>query len=127
MTDDQETNRKYWADELRQVRFECLTPNWDGYDSPPVEYITLIHAETFLYNLPDDVAKPDLGAEPGGLLTLEWYQSLGRLLSISIGKNNCIYYAAIYDGEKWCGHKILKGNKIPQIVLDLIRKVSIGE
>ena len=71
--------------ELDAVFDECADPNWDGRGAAPVACATYGRAREFIEALPPEVPVPDIGAEPDGCITVEWYSQTKCLLSISIG------------------------------------------
>ena len=71
-------------DELFDVWNQCSSPDWDGYGALPVTYDAFMTALSFLKALPLGTKAPAVGAEPDGHITLEWYRSPRRLLSVSV-------------------------------------------
>ena len=41
---------------------------------------------------------PTIGVEPDGHITFEWYRDPGRVLSVSIGPDGDLHYAALLGG-----------------------------
>lgn len=111
------------AHELQSVASECSSANWDGYNAYPVTADTYDIALQFLKALPLYSAPTSVGAEPDGHLTLEWYKSSRWLLSLSIGPDGMLYYAALFGTSKQYGSEPFLGN-VPQPIMNLINRVA---
>lgn len=108
---------------LSETVEECREPNWDGYGAQPVCDETYRFAYEFLTALPLDTPAPSVGAEPDGHLTVEWYRSLERTLSVSIGTDGNLHFAALLGLTKAYGTEPFVG-EVPKIISDLIHRVS---
>jgi hypothetical protein len=71
-------------EELLKTFEECREPNWDGYGAQSVREETYDLAHQFLRALPLSTPVPSIGTEPDGHITVEWYRSPQRTLSVSI-------------------------------------------
>lgn len=109
-------------EELFVVARECRTPNWDGYGAEAIEEETCRQAYRFLEALPLGIPAPTVGAEADGHLTLEWYKTPERVLSVSISPNGMIYYAALIGSSKRSGTEPFLG-EVPGDILHIIRRV----
>ena len=104
---------------------ECRDPNWDGYGAEPVSEITYHLAQQFLKALPLGISAPSIGAEPDGQLTLEWYRSPRRTLSVSISPEGDLHYAALIGTAKAFGTEPFFG-EAPRAIVYLIHRVMVG-
>ena len=86
--------------ELEKIFEECSSDGWDGERAKPVSKEVLRHAAAFLESFPSGIELPDIGAEPDGSVSLEWYRSAERVISVSVNPGGEIFYAAIVDGRK---------------------------
>ncbi len=111
-------------EELLKTCEECRDPNWDGYGAQPVSEETYHLALQFLQSLPSGMAVPSVGAEPDGHLTVEWYRSPRRTLSVSIGCDGELYYAALLGTERVCGTETFRA-RMPQVLSDLIARIEV--
>jgi hypothetical protein len=109
-------------DELGQVWEECRHANWDGYQALPVSQDTLRNTYCVIESLPLGFPAPTVGAEPTGALTLEWYQSPRRTLSISVTEQGDLFYAALFGPNRIHGREVFFG-EVPRIILELVRRV----
>lgn len=85
-------------EELSRLQIECAENNWDGYDALPVEKQTIENAFTFISKLPIDHMLPEIGVEPDGMITFDWYKTnwfKRYTFSVSIDKDNCLYYVTL--------------------------------
>lgn len=112
------------VDELYKIVEKCSTANWDGYGAAPVVRETFMNACNFMEVLPLGTTAPLVGAEPDGHLTLEWYRSPRRILSISISPAGELNYAALLGHRKIYGAEPFWG-EVPRIILDIIHQVEI--
>lgn len=111
--------------ELQQIFDECKRDNWDGYESLPVSQAAFDAAYKFIEALlPFNLPAPSVGAEPDGHITLEWYVSPRRTLSLSLSPEGEIHYAALigeykpYDSIRFYG-------EIPEVIRKLIAQVYV--
>ena len=102
---------------------ECREPNWDGYGAQAVREETYHLAHQFLTALPFDILAPSIGAEPDGQITVEWYRPPQRTLSVSIGADGELHYAALLGAERICGTETFRA-RIPPVIVDLIARVE---
>ena len=117
------------TDSIRQlatVYSECKTSGWDGYNAMPVSESAYEFATGVVDALPLGTPAPSIGAEPDGHLTLEWYQSPHRTLSVSIGPQGALHYAALLGGSKQYGMEPFSYGELPRPIIDLIFRVIIA-
>jgi hypothetical protein len=109
-------------EELLKTFEECREPNWDGYGAQAAREETYHLAHQFLAALPLGTPLPSIGAEPDGHITVEWYRSPQRTLSVSIGCDGELYYAALLGTERVCGTETFRA-RMPQVLSDLIARI----
>jgi hypothetical protein len=109
--------------ELRILVGECSIPNWDGCGAVPITEPTVSMVSSFLAALPVGTPSPSIGAEPDGDVTLEWYSSTQRTLSVSVTAGGELHYAALFGPSKAYGTEQFSGD-VPQVILNLIRRVD---
>jgi hypothetical protein len=107
-------------EELWDVWDECRKANWDGYDASPVEQETYHAAYTLIESLPLGFPRPSIGAEPDGHLTLEWYKSPRRTLSVSVDPDDLLHYAGLYGPNKRYG-TLAFFSTVPGELIQLVR------
>ena len=109
-------------DQLLESYEQFRMPNWDGYGAEPVSEDTYRYAYRFLESLPWGTPAPSVGAEADGHLTLEWYRSPRRTLSVSISPDGYLHYAALLGIRKAYGSEPFFGED-PTVIQNLIRQV----
>jgi hypothetical protein len=110
-------------DQLDEVAEECGSPNWDGYHAAPVTLDAFRQAYLFLEALPLGTPPPSVGAEPDGHVTVEWHDSRGRTLSVSVSADGQLHYAAVIGSNKAYGTEVFFG-EVPATILHLIGRVA---
>jgi hypothetical protein len=110
-------------DELLKTFDECQEPDWDGYGAQPVLDTTCQLAQKFLEIFPPGTPAPSIGAEPDGHVTVEWYGSPQRTLSVSVGPDGALDYAALLGEERICGTERFR-SRMPQVLIDLITRIK---
>lgn len=65
---------------------------------------------------------PDIGAEADGQLTMEWYCSPRRTLSVSISSEGELHYAAMIGVSKAYGSEPFFG-EIPEAIMNIINRI----
>ncbi|MDE3068089.1 MAG: hypothetical protein KGJ60_11135 [Verrucomicrobiota bacterium] len=111
--------------ELYAVAEECKSANWDGQGAAAVSDESYRAAYKFLEALPLGAVAPSAGVEPDGEMTLEWYHSPRRTLSISFSKNGELHYAALIGASKVYGTEPFFG-EVPQIITGLVSRVNMA-
>lgn len=109
-------------EDLRLVFEECREPNWDGYQAEPITEDTYQMAGRFLKALPLGTSMPAIGAEADGHLTMEWYRSPRRTISVSISPESELHYAALMGSSKAYGSEPFFG-EVSESIINLINRV----
>jgi len=86
--------------QLEETFEECSSEGWDGERAKPITEEVFQNTKTFLKSFPLGIESPEIGAEPDGAITLEWYRSSSRVISISINPGGWLYYAAIIGATR---------------------------
>jgi hypothetical protein len=107
-------------EELAEVWKECQHPGWDGHEALPVEAETLRGAYTLIESLPLGFPRPSISAEPDGQLTLEWYKSPSRTLSVSVDPDGFLHYAGLFGASKRYG-TLAYFSSAPAELIQLVR------
>ena len=110
--------------ELYTLSQQCGQENWDGYQAARIAPETIRQTAAVLDCLPPDSPLPTLGAEPDGHVTLEWYRSPQHSVSVSVGPDGNLHYAAILGLRKAYGTEPFSG-RFPALLHDLIRGVAV--
>lgn len=113
---------KALQDELDTVWQGCHQPNWDGYGAVPVSEDTVRNARAFLRALPAGIPVPSLGAEPDGSITMDWHRAPRHMLSVSVGTDGGLVFAALLGPTRIYGTEAFHGEP-PKRIMDLARTV----
>ncbi|MBU0719061.1 MAG: hypothetical protein KJ749_12490, partial [Planctomycetes bacterium] len=105
-------------DELAEAWAECQESDWDGHDAQPVSHDALRNMYAFLEALPLGFPRPAIGADPHGHLSVEWYRSSRRVLSVGVSPDEVLHYAALLGSSRTCGTDTFFG-EIPENILNL--------
>lgn len=89
--------------QLVELSAICRQEGWDGYGALPIEWTTFALAQQILDTLPLGCPVPSLSAEPDGHITMEWYRSPHRVLSVSVDPNGYLHFAGLYGTSKKYG------------------------
>jgi hypothetical protein len=68
---------------------------------------------------------PSIGAEPDGVLTMEWHCSERRTLSVSVSSGEELHFAGLFGSNRVYGTETFPG-QIPKPILDLVRRVCVA-
>jgi len=109
-------------DELWEIWNQCKVANWDGYDAFAVEQETYSRAYALIDSLPLNFPRPSIGAEPDGHLTLEWYKSPTRTLSVSVDPEGFLHYAGLFGPSQRHG-KLVFFSTAPDELIRLVQDV----
>lgn len=105
---------------IEEVAAECRSSNWDGYGAQPIREAAKEQAQRFVDLLPARFRGPDPVADPDGNMALSWDFGPGRVLTIDIGDDGKLTYAALLGGGvKRHGVEQLNGH-IPKVILETI-------
>jgi hypothetical protein len=80
----------------------------------------------FVQSLPLGFPQPVVSGEPDGHINFEWYRSPRRVLSVSIGPDNRLYWAALVGTESPRGSATYI-ERVPEIILNQIARVFEGD
>jgi hypothetical protein len=86
--------------QLEEVFEECSSEGWDGERAKPISVEVLQCTRRFLSLFPLGIEAPEIGAEPDGSITLEWYRSPNKVVSISINPDDWVYWAALIGASR---------------------------
>lgn len=102
---------------------ECHEMGWDGAGAEAISEQAAERAACLIQVLPENLPLPEVAPEPDGSISLDWIQSRGRLLSLSIGSGNRLPYAWVEGATS--GHAVagFDGRKAPPGVLEGIRRI----
>ena len=106
--------RSAWDTEQRHVRrqrdlalaeafHECSQPDWDGYGAAPADELSRKWTRKVLAAFPTRLGVPEIAFEPDGDAGLEWWRGPDRVLTVSVGRNGELRYAARLNATRVIG------------------------
>jgi hypothetical protein len=111
--------------ELQDVGDRCSLPGWDGYQAEAVAPETVHLAKSVLEALPLGVRVPSIAADPDGHITLEWYVSPRRTVSVSVSRDGELHYAALFGSSSVFGTEPFYGNA-PRNIVEMIQRLNVA-
>jgi hypothetical protein len=108
--------------ELDLLGIEARHDNWDGYGAGAITWAALTVAKRFLEALPAHFPDPDISADPDGEVAFEWYLKPKYVLSVSVGQDGSLNYAASFGRNKVHGlEHFAKG--IPKLIVEHLERL----
>lgn len=108
---------------LDAAYLECAEPDWDGYGAVPADEMSMHWARKLLLSLPAGFGVPDVAFEPDGAASLEWWHGPDRTLSVSIGRNGEIRYAARLNEARVVGTEMFVDG-LPRRLLEALSRLG---
>jgi hypothetical protein len=115
--------RSRLRNEIEQLLFECSRPGWDGFESLPVTSRARDNALALLSLLPLDHVTPEIVPDPDGMVRFEWQSDPRHSLSVSIGSDARLHYAALLGDELAHGSMQMR-DSFPRVLTDIIRRIT---
>jgi hypothetical protein len=110
--------------ELQEVNEQCSAPGWDGYRAEAIAPETVHLAKGVLMALPLGIPVPSISADPDGQITLEWYVSPRRTVSVSVSREGELHYSALFGSSSVFGTEPFYGNA-PRNILEAIQRLNL--
>lgn len=89
--------------DLEGLVSECSVLNWDGYGALGLSAKVLTKARAFLSSLPNKHIDLELSATPEGDVAFDWFYAKRHSLTLLIGEQSRLVYAAIDGDEEYSG------------------------
>jgi hypothetical protein len=109
--------------EINRILAECRVRGWDGEEAEAVDGRSAVLAGELIALLPIDLPRPELAADVDGLICLDWHAGRRRTLSVSVGADGRLYWAALFGDEVMHGSLRLQ-DRFPDHLASLIRRVA---
>ena len=75
-------------------------PNWDSYGAAAASADSLVHALQFVDRLPPDALTAEVGVDPDGEISLEWYLDRWHVFSVSVSRDGALAFAGLYGESR---------------------------
>ena len=82
---------------------DCSEADWDGYGAAAANELSTQWARKVLAVLPTRLGVPEIAFEPDGDAGLEWWRGADRVLTVSVGRNGELRYAARLNAARIIG------------------------
>lgn len=105
-------------DQLDAIYMECRAPGWDGHGATPITYTMYRKAVSFLEAMPNSLPMPDMVPENDGELAMEWSDSRGQSLSVSLSSNGRL--TLLYGPDRFRTTMYWTRPELPRPLLKLI-------
>jgi hypothetical protein len=102
--------------ELITVTSACRKDDWDAHGASAVHPDSVTLCYRVIKSLPLGFPSPTIGAEPDGQVTLEWYKSTSRVLSVSVDPVGLLHYAGLFGRSKHYGTITFTGQAPDQLM-----------
>ncbi len=109
--------------QLDAIYGDCSMVGWDGHGAKAISQDVFRNARYFLESLPFGMESPQIGAEPDGALTFEWYRTPRKTLSVSINPDGYVYYASLIGASRRHGVDPVQGG-VSKDLIALINQVQ---
>src|SRR2546425_873618 len=96
--------------------------DWDGEGSASVELSTYVYASQFLRLLPSTIPIPEIAADRDGEILFEWDFGRRQILSVSVGRDGTLTYAALIGYTKTHGTEHLR-EALPVVISDCLGRL----
>ena len=110
---------------LAEAFHECSEPDWDGYGAEPANELSMKWTKRVLSTFPDCLGVPDIVFEPDGDAGLEWWRGPDRVLSVSVGRNGELRYAARLNATRVIGTEVFADGlprRLVEAALELVEQ-----
>jgi hypothetical protein len=113
-----------WLD-LAAVYEGCGVGDWDGAGAEPVSTKTIEKAQEFLSALPSDIPDPDVGPDPDGEVSFDWFAEPDWGVAVALNADGRLSYAAVFGANRAHGTEKFR-EEIPQQLLQILRRLLRG-
>jgi hypothetical protein len=109
---------------VARVYSECRKEGWDGYSAVPLSAGAYHAAVRLIWAIPAAFPMPDVVPEPDGSIAMEWESGRWNALSLSVGEDGRVAYAAMLGKDKREKGSEVFDDVIPQEILAVLWKVT---
>ncbi|MBD3237473.1 MAG: hypothetical protein GF330_12275 [Candidatus Eisenbacteria bacterium] len=107
--------------DLHEMAAECSDDNWDGYGAKAASLLSLARSAELVLSLPEQWLDFEVGVDPDGECSLDWFGPGGAQLAVSIGPSGRLSYAASFGLARVAGVEFFSGSVPGSIALCLER------
>lgn len=115
--------KDFLFNEIERIKRNCSEFDWDGYDAEPVPIEAIRMARELVKSFPDDFPVPEIGADPDGEVSFDWFNEDGGILTASINGEGRIAFAYVDNVDSIRG-SIYFIEEFPKELFDLVTTVT---
>ncbi len=108
--------------ELADIYQECRTRGWDGEEAEPLSAATIEKAQAFLSALPSAVPDPEVGPDPDGEVSFDWFAEPDWGVAVALNACGRLSYAAVFGENRAHGTERFREG-IPQPLLQIFGRL----
>ena len=112
---------------LEETYKDCASDNWDGYGAKAVSDENYCQAKKFLGLIAKTLPAPGVSVDPDGDLAFEWYIEPHKNFTVSVGRENKLSYAGLFDRDTAHGTVYYKNGRIPESINYHLEKLFLPE
>jgi len=88
------------------------------------ESVPLVLARRFLTALPLDIPTPEVGLDPDGEISFDWFGPAGQNFSVSLREDGRLAYAGAFSAEKTKYGTDRLDDEIPREIVEAVRELQ---
>lgn len=119
-----ENPRKPLMEALNEYWDTCSSLNWDGYGAKPINAMSNFYAHQLIRFFPPALPNPEVGVDPDGEISFEWFKGPREVFSVSIAPNGDLHYAGLFGRNKVHGAESF-GDVLPKAIMDNLKRLFI--
>jgi hypothetical protein len=109
--------------DIYRWKLEAMDAGWDGYEAAPVTESSVQNAIGFIRALGLGRHGAAVSPDPDGSFAFEWFKGPDWQVSVTVGNDGVLYWAAIFGETRSFGKAPFRGRIDPKL-LELIDQVS---
>lgn len=107
---------------LELARANASIDSWDGEGGRRINFRAYENARSFLRALPRLIPVPEISVDPDGEVAIEWSFGPRAILTVSVGHDGRVSYAALMGMARARGTEWLV-DEVPKPILDLLGRI----
>jgi hypothetical protein len=107
---------------LCEIAGQADVDNWDGYNALQANSLAIQQAFRLLRTIPSTFRNPELGVDPDGEISFEWFLEPRRVFSLSIGPYGELSYAGLFGRSDTHGTEYFS-DELPKPILENLNRL----
>ena len=109
--------------ELRDAFVECAEDNWDGYGAKAASFQSYYHAQRFVMALPDKWLNLEVGIDPDGEVSFDWFGAKNAMVTVCVGADGELAYSGRFGLARIHGVEIFN-TTVPKEILGCLSRLT---